>query len=453
MRWKLGVEYAGRTDLFARALVRNQFGQYEGSVSKVVACVGFLVHFYVGAGLMRCARNSALFRHLGFTSWATMPAGGTSVAMIYATLAGLTESATGRLHWTFCTEALQIQHRSPLTEVLHVQMALGCCLAKEDPIPDWTTLTATASEEENVLRGKLYRSIIAISESIEHAPQYLYTRHAEAQAVLRQIMNGARALAAFWQGKLEEALEFATRTIHKILSIDRDILSVWTLVSNAYAVQIAIVFLNRELFKLGMSYIAEAGMGFPVTHRILSRLSEQFTHAEQESSRYQLMGHTASYPFQLPGLSPSSAPSGLLASAPSTPVNHSSPLASPSSPHALSHINMGSFPSSPVHGWTPTTASGGSNILSPTHSPINTNILSTSPNQSSYLNSVSGAASTSSSSSTSGTGSSNSFSTPVTPMNPQSPSEHLLYATTASFSLDPLTNFHRAGMPYYSSNK
>lgn len=432
MRWKLAVEYAGRTELFARALVRNQFGQYEGSVSKVVACVGFLVHFYVGAGLMRAARNSSLFRHLGFTSWSTMPTGGTSVAMIYATMAGLTESTEGRLHWTYCTEALPIQHRSPLTEVLHVQMALGSCISKEDPIPDWDTLTGTAPELEAMLRGKLYRSIIAISDSIEHAPQYLYTRHAQAQAVLRQILNGSRALAAFWQGKLEEALEYATRTIHNILNIDRDILGVWALISNAYAVQISIVFVNRELFKLGMSYIAEAGLGFPVTHRILTRLSEQFSHAESEATRYQMIGNSA-FAFPLSGMSPGSASSlgSILSSGPSSPLGMvSTPLSpSPSSPHAMSHLTAsspGAFPSSPIaigtHNW-PQSASA-MNAMNTFSTPM----ISTSagsPIHSNALGSVGTAGSPNHGSSFPshmllGGG-------PFTPMNPQSPNEHSLY--------------------------
>lgn len=454
MRWKLGLEYACRTELFATALVRNQFGQYEGSVSKVVACVGFLVHFYVAAGLMRCARSSSLFRHLGFASWSTMPTGGTSVAMIYATMAGLTESAGGRLHWTFCTEALPIQHRSPLTEVLHVQMALGCCLSKEDPIPDWATLTGTPDEAESALRGRLYRSIIAISDSIEHAPQFLYTRHAQAQAVLRQILNGCRALAAFWQGKLEEALEYATRTIHNILSVDRDILGVWVLVANAFAIQIAIVFVNRELFKLGMSYVSEAGLGFPITHRLLTRLSEQFTHAEHESARYQMIGSSSTYAFPFSGMSSThgggsgmSSSSLLSASSPSSPISGlaSSPMASPSSPHsALSHL--GSFPSSPValggstHSWNNAANSfSAAPMLVSGSSPIHSTVLGGATpggvGQGSGLSShmLSGG-----------------HFTPLSPMNPQSPNDQLLHPNTTPFNLEHALARH-TGLQYYAN--
>lgn len=442
MRWKLGLEYACRTELFATALVRNQFGQYEGSVSKVVACVGFLVHFYVAAGLMRCARSSSLFRHLGFASWSTMPTGGTSVAMIYATMAGLTESSGGRLHWTFCTEALPIQHRSPLTEVLHVQMALGCCLSKDDPIPDWATLTGSPEEPESVLRGRLYRSIIAISDSIEHAPQFLYTRHAQAQAVLRQILNGCRALAAFWQGKLEESLEYATRTIHNILTVDRDILGVWVLIANSFAVQIAIVFVNRELFKLGMSYIAEAGLGFPITHRLLTRLSEQFTHAEHESTRYQMIGNST-YAFPLSGMSPTGA--SLLGSSPTSPGNLSSPLASPSSPHALSHLTSGtgSYPSSPVtlsgaaHSW-----SGMANAANSFSTPML--VSGSSPINSNALGSASGAPNQG------GSFASHMLSgVPFTPMNPQSPNDQLLHTNPTPFTLEHALARH-TGLQYYS---
>lgn len=380
MRWRLGVEYASRTELFSRALIRQQFGQYEGSVSKVVACVGFLVHFYMAAGLVRCARNSVLFRHLAFTSWSAGASGGTSIAMLYATLAGLTENTDGRLHWTFCTEALPTQLRTPLTEVLHVQLALGSVLAKEEPLPDWNTLTGTPGENEQLLRLKLYRSIVAISESMDRAPQYLYTRHSEAQGVMRQILNGCLALAAFWQGKLEESIEAAHRTIHNILSVDRDILGVWQLFSNAFAVQIAIAFVHRELFKVGMAHIAEAGMGFPITHRILTRLSEQFTHAEQEAARFQLIGNTG-YAFPHPGASGSGFSSGGL-SHPTSPVisgsSHSSSNPSnsgiglngmpnlPSAPHLSFHSSVGmgngmlqsssplsSMPSSPITPLTP----------------------------------------------------------------------------------------------------
>lgn len=302
MRWRLGVEYAGRTELIGRALVRGQVGSNESCVAKLVGCLGYLNYFYMCAGLVASARSSILLRHFLFTAWSEMPSGGTVISMLYASLGGVANCTEGRLHWLHCSESLPSYLRSPITEVLHMLFTIGDIFCRADPLPDWTMLTATAGESEMVFRQKLYDKCQAIELEIDTAPHYVYARQREAQAVLHQILVGCRAVTSYWLGKHDEAIHFAITSIHNAPKVDQEIIAPWQLFANAYAIQICIILMQRELYTAGLELFKRQASLLPIGRKLLERLNDMVAHADAEVARFHLIGTMPALPFGSPNI-------------------------------------------------------------------------------------------------------------------------------------------------------
>lgn len=352
LRWRLGIEYAGRTDLIGRALLRAQVSVNESCVSKLVSCMGYLTHFYASAGLLSSARTGILQRYCFYTGWSTMPVG-TVVAMLYASMAGVANCTEGRLHWLQCSENLPEQLHSPMTEVLHLLFTIGDIFCRSEPLPDWTMLTTSPGEAEMMSRQRLYEKCQPIEDTIDTAPHYVFLRQRESQAVLHQIMNGCRALTAYWVGKHDEALTHAVRSIQNAHNVDQDIVLPWQLYANAYAIMVCIVLMQRDYYLLGMEHFLKQSSCLPMGKKMLERLYEMSNHADVEVSRFQLIGSVPT---------PFSSPGGVALAGSSNPPNatfQTSPMRTPLSP------NASNFGMTPAVSMPPHSPSLGPGILNP----------------------------------------------------------------------------------------
>jgi hypothetical protein len=236
--------------------------------------------------------------------------------MIFACMAGTTVSPEGRLHWTLCSEGLAPSMRSPLTEVLRTVISIGEIFARDEPLLDWTALTSPCpSDNEMVLRNKLWEGFDTIEASIGASTSYIYARHVETQAVLRQMLHGSKALTAFLLGKHEEALNSAILSIHNSPQVDRHILGPWQMFALGFSIQVSIALMHRDLYRMGMEAMRFLGTGHPAASKFLDRLTDQYSHAEAEMARFQLIGSALPLqPLQHPGLLYPGSATGISAS-------------------------------------------------------------------------------------------------------------------------------------------
>lgn len=210
--------------------------------------------------------------------------------MLYSSLTGTSQSAETRLFWTNCSEVLPDHLRSPLTEVLRFITTLGEIYGREDPLLDWIQLTNPGTDTELAVRTKVYEAMDVAEAAIDTAPQYLYTRQDAAKACLHQMLYGCRALVSLLLGKHDEALSYTLRVVQNMRNVDPNILGIWQVYSNAFAIQVAVALMQRELYRTGMESLRRMAHLYPVGSRIIERLQEQYSHAETDMARYQMIG-------------------------------------------------------------------------------------------------------------------------------------------------------------------
>lgn len=194
---------------------------------------------------------------------------------VYTHMASLCTRPQEKLHFLDCAEKLGQGSAPPVNQVILAVFVTGEILSKSEHLFDMEHFTEKTSAQEFEYRLKLHQYCAAALDSIDHHPAFSHGRNVLMAATLKMMVSGCRALAALQIGKHDEALAWTATTIQVVKYVDTTILPMLITVSLAYAVHVAVVMQQRDLFCMGMARLKQFTGLYPIAVRLWNRLVAQ----------------------------------------------------------------------------------------------------------------------------------------------------------------------------------